>query len=124
MRSRNTASDAAARFGNARSSSPRTMRAHSEFAVTAGATPPPVAAAEVGDARAALAVRPEVLVLAIAILADDSRRRVQDDLRRPVIAFELDDRRVRKVGFEIEDVAEVCAAPFVDGLIRIAHDAE
>ena len=83
-----------------------------------------VAAAEVGDARAALAVGPEVLVLAVAVLADDGRRGVEDDLRRAVVALELDDRRFGEVVLEVEDVAEVGAAPLVDRLVRIADDAQ
>ena len=47
------------------------------------------------DAGAALAVGPEVLVLAVAVLADDGRRGVENDLRRAVVALELDDRRLR-----------------------------
>ena len=83
-----------------------------------------VAAAEVDDPRAALAVGPEVLVLAVAVLADDGRRGVEDDLRRAVVAFELDDRRFGKVLLEVEDVPQVGAAPLVDRLIGIADDAQ
>ena len=50
--------------------------------------------------------------------------RVENDLGRPVVAFELDDRDFRKVVLEIENVAEVGAAPLVDRLIRIADDRE
>ena len=83
-----------------------------------------VAAAEVDDAGAALAVGPEVLVLAVAVLADDGRRGVEDDLRRSVVALELDGRRFGEVLLEVEDVAQVGAAPLVDRLIGIADDAE
>ena len=83
-----------------------------------------VAAAEVDDARAALAVGPEMLVLAVAVLADDGRGGVENDLRRAVVALELDDRRFGKVLLEVEDVAQVGAAPLVDRLIGIADDAE
>ena len=77
-----------------------------------------VAAAEVDDPVAALAVGPEVLVLAVAVLADDRRRRVEDDLRRAVVPFELDDLRFAEILLEVEDVAQVGAAPLVDRLIR------
>ena len=77
-----------------------------------------VAAAEVCDARAALAVGPQMLVLAVAVLADDGRRRVENDLRRTIVAFELDRRRFRKIVLEVEDVPQVGAAPLVDRLIR------
>ena len=83
-----------------------------------------VAAAEVDDARAAFALGPEVLVLAVAVLADDGRGRVEDDLRRSVVAFELDDGRLGKVLLEVEDVPQVGAAPLVDRLIGIADDAQ
>ena len=83
-----------------------------------------VAAAEVHDAVAALAFGPEMLVLAVAVLADHGGRGVQDDLRRAVVAFELDDRRFAEVRFEVDDVPQVGAAPLVNRLIRIADDAE
>ena len=83
-----------------------------------------VVAAEIHDPLAALAIGPEVLVLAVAVLADDGRRRVENDLRRSVVALELDGFRLGKVLFEVEEVAQVGAAPFVDGLIGIAHDAQ
>ena len=83
-----------------------------------------VAAAEVDDLRAALAVGPEPLVLAVAVLADDRGRRVEDDLRRAVVAFELDDLRLGEVLLEVEDVPQVGAAPLVDRLVRIADDAQ
>ena len=83
-----------------------------------------VAAAEVGDAVAAFAVGPETLVLAVAVLADDGGRGIEDDLRRPVVAFELDDVRLAEILLEIEDVPQVGAAPLVDRLVRIADDGE
>ena len=71
-----------------------------------------------------LAVGPEVLVFAIPVLADDRRRGVEDDLCRAVVAFELDGHGFGEIVFEVEQVPEVGAAPFVDRLIRIADDAE
>ena len=50
---------------------------------------------EVQDLRAAFLVGPEPLLLAVAVLADDRRRRVEDDLRRAVVPLEADDRRPR-----------------------------
>ena len=83
-----------------------------------------VVAAEVDDLRAALAIGPEPLVLAVAVLADDRRRGVEDDLRRAVVLLEPDDRALRgKSLLEVEDVAQVGAAPLVDRLIGIADDA-
>ena len=63
-----------------------------------------VVAAEVDDLRAALAIGPQPLVLAVAVLADDGGGGVQDHLRRPVVLFELDRRRFGEVVLEVEDV--------------------
>ena len=46
--------------------------------------------------------------------------RVEDELGRAVVALQLDDRRLRPVALEIEDVAQVGAAPRVDRLIVVA----
>ncbi len=83
-----------------------------------------VVAAERDDARAAGAVGPEPLVLAVAVLADHRRRGVENDLRRAIVLLEADDLRLGKVVLEVEDVAEVGAAPLVDRLIGIADDRE
>ena len=66
----------------------------------------------------------EPLLLAVAVLRDDRRRRVEDDLRRAVVALEADGLRFREVVLEIEDVLQVGAAPLVDRLIGVADDAE
>ena len=83
-----------------------------------------VSAAKVDDLCAALPVGPQRLLLAVAVVGDDRRRGVENDLRRTVVPFEADDDGFGKVGFEIEDVAEVGAAPLVDRLIRIADDGQ
>ncbi len=83
-----------------------------------------VTAAEVDDLSSALAVRPEALVLPVAILLDDRGRRVEDHLRRPVVLFEAHDARLGKVVLEVEDVPEVRSAPLVDRLVRIADDRQ
>ncbi len=83
-----------------------------------------VSAAEVDDLRATLAIGPQRLLLAVAVVADDRRGRVENHLRRAIVAFEAHDDRLREVGFEVEDVAKVGAAPFVDRLVRIADDGE
>ncbi len=49
---------------------------------------------------------------------------VEDQLGRAVVAFELDDGRVRPVALEIEDVAQVRAAPRVDRLVVVADDRQ
>ena len=50
--------------------------------------------------------------------------RVENDLRRAVILLEPHDGGVGKVVLEVEDVPQVGAAPLVDRLIGIAHDAQ
>ena len=83
-----------------------------------------VVAAVGDDARTALAVGPQPLVLAVAVLADDGAGGVEDDLRRAVVLLQPDGCGLREVALEVEDVAEVGAAPLVDRLIRIADDGE
>ena len=51
-------------------------------------------------------------------------RRVEDELRRSVVLLELDDGRVRPVALEVEDVADVRAAPAVDRLVVVADDRQ
>ena len=49
---------------------------------------------------------------------------VQDQLRRAVVLLELDDGGVRIVALEVEDVADVGAAPGVDRLVVVPYDAQ
>ena len=70
--------------------------------------------AEVFDEVAALALGPQPLVLAIPVLADHRRCGVEDDLRRTIVPLELDDFGLGEIVLEVEDVAEVGAAPAVD----------
>src|SRR6185436_15652654 len=83
-----------------------------------------VAAAEVDDPVSPFAIGPQMLVLPVAVLANHRRRRVENDLRRPVVAFEFDDPGVAEVGLEVEDVPQIGAPPFVDRLVGVADDAE
>ena len=83
-----------------------------------------VVAAEADDLRTALAVGPQLLVLAVPVLADHRRRGVEDHLRRAIVLLEADDLRFRKIALEVEDVLEVGAAPLVDRLIGISDDGE
>ena len=76
------------------------------------------------DPDAALVVGPQLLVLARRVARHDRVRRIEDQLRRAVVLLELDDRGVRPVALEIEDVAEVRAAPRVDRLVVVADDAQ
>ena len=65
-------------------------------------------------------LRPEVLLLALAVVADDAVRRVEDVLGRAVVLLERDRVRAREVVLELEDVADVGAAEAVDALIGVA----
>ena len=49
---------------------------------------------------------------------------VEDQLRRAVVALELDDGGIRPVALEVEDVAQVGAAPRVDRLVVVADDRQ
>jgi len=83
-----------------------------------------VAPAERQDLRAPLPIGPEALVLAVAILPDDGRCRVENHLRRAVVLLQPHDARVREVALEVEDVLQVGPAPLVDRLVGVADDAE
>ena len=76
------------------------------------------------DLRAALQVGPQRLLLAVLVVGDDRRRRVEDHLGRSVVLLEPDDLRIGEVGLEVHDVAQVGAAPLVDRLIGVADDGE
>ena len=65
-------------------------------------------------------LRPEVLLLALAVVADDAVRRVEDVLGRAVVLLERDRVRAGEVVLELEDVADVGAAEAVDRLVRVA----
>ena len=67
---------------------------------------------------------PEAFLLAILVLPDHGGRGVEDDLRRPVVPLEADGAGFGEVLFEVEDVAQVGAAPLVDRLVRIPDDGE
>src|SRR5205814_10671488 len=61
--------------------------------------------------RLALAeLRPEVLLLALAVVADDAVRRVEDVLRRAVVLFQRDRVRAGAVLLELHGVAGVRSA--------------
>ncbi len=69
-------------------------------------------------------LRPELLVLARRVARHDRVGGVEDQLGRAVVALELDDGRLGPVALEVEDVAQVRAAPRVDRLVVIADDAQ
>ena len=75
------------------------------------------------DLEPARDLGPQLLVLARGVARDDRVGRVEDELGRAVVALELDDRRLGPVALEVEDVAQVGAAPRVDRLVVVADDA-
>ena len=74
------------------------------------------------DEGAAGVLRPELLVLAALVALHDGVGGVEDELRGAVVLLQLDDRGLRVVLLEVEDVAQVRASPAVDGLVVVAHD--
>ena len=64
------------------------------------------------------------LSLRARVARDDRVGGVEDQLRRAVVLLELDHRGVRPVALEVEDVAQVRAAPRVDRLVVVADDAQ
>ena len=57
-------------------------------------------------------------------MGDDLVGRVQNIGRAAVILLQLDHRCVGKVLFKIQDIADIRAAPAIDGLIVVAHHAQ
>ena len=76
------------------------------------------------DECASLLVCPQALCLAICVAANDLRRSVENDLSRSIIAFETNDFCFRKVCFKIEDIPQIGATPFVDGLVGVSDNAD
>ena len=60
-----------------------------------------------------------MFAFAAEIVSHDRSSGFKYDLRRSVILLEPDDARVRKIFFEFQDVANVCAAPRIDALVFI-----
>ena len=54
----------------------------------------------------------------------DRAGHVENRLRRAIVLFQPDGLRIGKILFEIQDVGNVGAAPLVDRLIFVAHDAD
>src|SRR5207249_9737533 len=51
-------------------------------------------------------------------------RRIENSLGRTIVLIEDDDPSVREVLLEIEDVADVCAAPGVDRLVGVTDNTD
>ena len=62
-------------------------------------------------------VRPQRLVFAIEVVADDGVRRREDVLCRPVVLFQEHDLRAGEVALELADVADVGPAERVNRLV-------
>ena len=76
------------------------------------------------DLLAVALIGPQVLLATLRVALDDGVRRAEDVLRRAVVLLEQDRRRVRVVLLELDDVADRRPAEGVDGLVRIADDAQ
>ena len=66
------------------------------------------------DTTAARVRRPKLLSFALEIVAYHCAGDVENCLRRAIVLFEPDDSRVWKMLLEIQDIGDVCAAPFVN----------
>ena len=73
---------------------------------------------------AGIALGPQRLLLAARIVGDHLVRRVQNVGCGAVVLLQLDDLAVREVLLELQDVADIRAAPAVDGLIVVTHHAQ
>ena len=78
----------------------------------------------VADERAALALGPELFAFAANVVGDDRAGGFKNDLRGAVVLLEADDAGVGKIFFELENVANVGAAPGIDALILVADGAD
>ena len=76
------------------------------------------------DGCARAPIGPQLLVLLGRVVADDRIGGIEDGLGRSVVARQRDDRGVRVVVLEVEDVADRRPAELVDGLGVVAdhHD--
>ena len=69
-------------------------------------------------------VCPQPLLTPAGVARDDGVGRVEDRLSGPVVLLEQNRCRVRKVAFEVLDVADRRAAERIDGLIRVTDHAQ
>ena len=72
------------------------------------------------DLLADVALGPELLAKAPAIVGDHARRGAEDVRRAAVILFEADDLSPRKVALELQDVLDLRTAPRIDRLVVVA----
>ncbi len=67
---------------------------------------------------------PKPFAFALGIVGNHRAGGFENVLGGPVILFEPDHFGIREVALEIEDVADVGAAPAIDGLILVTHHAD
>ena len=85
---------------------------------------PLVSCGEEFDGFACGQFRPQGFFHTARIMGDDLIGRVQNIGGAAVVLFQLDDLRVREVLLEIQNIADVRAAPAVDALVVVAHHAQ
>ena len=83
-----------------------------------------VARLEEDQVRAFAARGFELFADALLVVGDDGAGGVQNFLVRAVVLLDAQDARAGKILGEAQDVADVGAAPAVDGLVLVADDAE
>ena len=76
------------------------------------------------DRLARAPLGPKALALSARVVGDDGVGRLEDAVGGAVVLLELYRVAVLVVLFKVEDVADVRAAPAVDGLVVVAHDAQ
>lgn len=67
---------------------------------------------------------PQGLLGPAFVIVDDGIGRMEDSLRRAVVLFQLNRRRIGVVPREVDDVADIGTAPGVNTLVGIANDAD
>ena len=73
---------------------------------------------------AAVVFCPECLILSGLVMMDDSIRRLQNFLCGTVILLQLNYGCIGKILFKIQNIADIRAAPAIDGLVVVAHHAQ
>ena len=76
------------------------------------------------DALTRTLLRPKCFILSVCVERNHLIGGIQNIRGRTVVLFQLDDLRIRKILFKIEDIADIRAAPAIDGLIVIADHAK
>ena len=69
-------------------------------------------------------LRPKLLAASAEIVADNGICRIQNRFRRTVILLELDNRGIRHLFIEMQDIFNGCAAEFIDALVVVTDNHE